>query len=139
MATKNDAMILILKDKIAKKKENITNPGKFVPVTTCIFTLYGEKVNIHTLDTTQLSQWLVTFKMMIDTSKTIDGMSVNDIMIDGYNVTEWYSDLLLKYQIIKYDNEMKELKALESKLSKMLSSDKKVELELAEIAALIGD
>ena len=59
------------------------------------------------------------------TFKTIDGMSVDDIMIDGYNITEWYSDLLLRYQIIKYDNEMKELKALENKLSKMLSSDKK--------------
>ena len=46
MATKNDAMILVLQDKIAKKKGNITNPGKFVPVTTCIFNLYGEKVNI---------------------------------------------------------------------------------------------
>lgn len=139
MATKNDAMILVLQDKIAKKKDKITNPGKFVPVTTCIFNLYGEKVNIHTLDITQLSQWLITFKMMIDTSKTIDGMSIEDVMIDGYNVSEWYNDLLLKYQIIKYDNEMKELRVLENKLSKMLSSDKKVELELAEIAALIGD
>lgn len=34
---------------------------------------------------------------------------------------------------------MKELKALGSKLDKLLSSDKKVELELADIAKLIGD
>lgn len=139
MATKNDAMILILKDKIAKKKENITNPGKFVPVTTCIFTLYGEKVNIHALDQNRLIHWLIQFKMMIKQAQDIPGLTVEDVIVDGYNIAEWYNDLLLKYQIFRYETEVKELKSLEAKLDKMLSSDKKVELELAEIAALIGD
>lgn len=138
MATKNDNTILLLKDKIAQKRKELGPEPKFTPETTCIFNLYGDKVNIHTLDESRVMFYLVHFKSMIDASKDIVDLSPERIIIDGYSIVEWYSDLLNKYFAIQWVRKSKDLTALEQKLDKLLSSDKKVELELADIANLIG-
>ena len=58
--------------------------------------------------------------------------------ISGYNIVEWITDIKCKIEIFEYKKKETELKALEVKLDKMLSDEKKTELELNEIAALLN-
>ena len=67
--------------------------------------------------------------------------SANDLdiglNISGYNISEWMADVKSKMEIFEYKKKESELKMLEAKLDKMLSDEKKTELELDEIAALL--
>ena len=58
--------------------------------------------------------------------------------ISGYNIAEWITDIRCKIEIFEYKKTEAELKTLESKLDKMLSDEKKTELELDEITALLN-
>ena len=58
--------------------------------------------------------------------------------ISGCNIAEWITDIKCKIEIFEYKRKEAELKALEAKLDKMLSDEKKTELELDEIAALLN-
>lgn len=138
MATKNDNTILLLKEKARKKRAELGAEPKFAPVTTCVFTLYGEKVNIHTLDMSKTLFYLTQFKSMIEAAKDIPEASPQDIIIDGFDITEWYNDLLSKLSTLQYMKKLRDITALEQKLDKLLSEDKKVELELDDIAKLLN-
>ena len=138
MATKNDNTILVLKDKLKKKRAELGTEPKFTPVTTCVFTLYGEKVNIHTLDNSRVLFYIAQFRAMIDAVGDYVDAHPEDIIIDGFNIVEWHDDLLQRFAYIQYMNKLKELTALEHKLDKLLSADKKVELELDDIAKLLN-
>lgn len=138
MATKNDNTILLLKDKAKKKRAELGTEPKFTPVTTCVFTLYGEKVNIHTLDKSKVLFYLTQFRSMIEAAKDIPDASPEDIIVDGFDITEWYNDLLSKLSTLQYMKKLRDITALEQKLDKLLSEDKKVELELDDIAKLLN-
>ena len=58
--------------------------------------------------------------------------------ISGYNIEEWITDIKCKIEIFEYKKKEAELKALEVKLDKMLSNEKRTELELDEITALLN-
>ena len=60
-----------------------------------------------------------------------------NLEIAGYNIEEWIADIKSKIEIFEYKKKESELKVLEAKLDKMLSDEKKTELELDEIAALL--
>ena len=49
MATKNDKVILNLKNEIDKKKKAITTGNRFIPITNCSITINGVKQNIHSM------------------------------------------------------------------------------------------
>lgn len=61
-----------------------------------------------------------------------------NLVISGYNISEWITDIKCKIEIFEYKQKEADLKALEAKLDKMLSDEKKTELELDEIAALLN-
>ena len=65
-------------------------------------------------------------------------LEINNLEISGYYASEWIVDIKSKIEIITYKEKEKELKVLEAKLDKMLSDEKKTELELDEIAALLN-
>ena len=69
-------------------------------------------------------------------SMSADNLKI-DLVISGYGVNEWLADISGKLSVITDKKKRDELKALESKLDKMLSDEKKTELELDEIAALL--
>lgn len=135
MSSKNDNLILSLKEKIELKRNDI-NVKVFEPKTTCIFNLFGEKYNIHTFNKDTCILWMATFKAMIDAHGTIEGAT--PLIIDGFDINDWYSDLSSRFGVIKAQESLKELSLMESKLDKLLSSDKKIELELDEIKKMIG-
>ena len=132
--SKNDERVLQLKEIIDKKKLELKGAKKFTPLTNCILDLEGQKYNLNVLRLNDLQLLLVRLNMYL--------MSAKDLKINlefsGYNIAEWITDIKCKIEIFEYKKKEAELKTLEVKLDKMLSDEKKTELELDEIAALLN-
>jgi hypothetical protein len=139
MATKNDERILMLKKQIEEKKQELGKQPRFSPVTTCLLNYNGSRINLHTLtsvgDINPILVWLNTYVL---SAKDLD-INCEDIVFDGFCVTDWIDDLISKKAVVEYSKKKEQLTALEKKLDKLLSDDKKTELEIDAIANLIGD
>lgn len=135
MSNINDAKILKLKEEIAKKKEELKNISRFSPVTNCSLELNGERYNINTLTKDKIIELMIKLNMYIISAKDLE--LLEDCIISGYKPIEWITDLKAKLLILTQKTEENKLKQMESKLDKLLSDDKKVELELNEIENML--
>lgn len=133
---KNDDKILTLKEQIAKKKELLKSSKKFTPVTNCNLTLNGTRVNLHTLTSADGVMDLMVKLNVLKLSADDLGLT-EQYKVEGYLVTEWLEDLDAKLNTINRKAEESKLKAMESKLTKLLSLDKQTELEIAEIEEML--
>lgn len=134
METKNDERVLQLKQVIDKKKTELKVSKKFTPLTNCVLDLEGQKYNLNVLQFDDLQLLLVRMNMYLMSAKDL---KIN-LEISGYNIAEWIADIKCKIEIFEYKKKEAELRTLETKLDKMLSDEKKTELELDEIAALLN-
>ena len=132
--SKNDERVLQLKEIIDKKKLELKGAKKFTPLTNCILDLEDQKYNLNVLRLNDLQLSLVRLNMYLMSAKDL---KIN-LEISGYNIAEWITDIKCKIEIFEYKKKEAELKTLEVKLDKMLSDEKKTELELDEIAALLN-
>lgn len=137
----NDERILKLKKSIEEKRAEIEKIGKYVPVTTCIIQpKFGEKINLHVLDENELVLLLSWLQAMCNgLSDCIDygGLICEDPRISGFTLNEWGADVkgLIGQKQIKAKK--LQLNAMEKKLTALLSEDKRTELELDDIEALL--
>lgn len=131
--SKNDDRVLQLKKIVDEKKQELKTVKRFTPLTNCVLSLDGQNYNLNVLQLDDLKFLLVKLNMYL--------MSANDLEIEmelsGYSVTDWMIDIKSKMEIFEYKKKESELKVLETKLDKMLSDEKKTELELDEIAAML--
>lgn len=132
--SKNDDRVLQLKKIIDEKKENLKSCKKtFLPITNCILDLDGQKYNLNVLQFDELQLLLVKLNIYLTSA-----VSLNiSLMISGYSINDWIEDINNKLDVLEFRRKENELKILENKLNKMLSDEKKTELELDEIAALL--
>ena len=138
MATKNDERILTLKEQIEYKKKELGKQPRFSPITTCLFDYNGNTINIHTLiDVKNINQLLVYFNMWAMSADDL-GIDAEEVTWCGFSVLDWIEDLKSKKAVVEYATKKEQLSALEKKLDKLLSDDKKTELEIDAIADLIG-
>lgn len=134
MATKNDERIMQLKQQIeTKKKELADKPHRFIPTTNCLLVLDGVTHNLHV----ESSDMLLIKVNMIAMSARDLGMDISKIMISGFALTDWIDDILHNMEVQKYKEEKKKLDRLEKQLNALLSDDKKTELEIDSIEALL--
>ena len=133
MATKNDERVLQLKKIIDKKKAELKEVKRFTPLTNCVLSLENQNYNLNVLQLDDLKLLLVKLNMYLMSAKDL-GIGLE---VSGYNIAEWMTDVKSKMEIFEYKKKESELKMLEAKLDKMLSDEKKTELELDEIAALL--
>jgi hypothetical protein len=63
---------------------------------------------------------------------------LKEYSISGYSVEDWISDIKFKFDILCRKEEENKLKVMETKLHQLLSSDKKVELEIDEIMSQLN-
>lgn len=133
METKNDDRVLQLKDIINKKKSELKNMKKFIPATNCIIELDGNKYNLNVLSYDNLQLLLIKLNMYFISAKDLE----IDLQISGYPISEWMTDIKSKIEILEFKKKESDLKVLETKLDKLLSDEKKTELELNEIAELL--
>lgn len=133
--SKNDDRILELKKQIETKKQDLSNrKARFLPETNCILDLDGNKYNLNVMGVEELTLLIIKLNMFAMSS---DVLKLPHPIISGYNTDLWISDILNKLEALSVKREELELKQMESKLDKMLSDDKKTELELDGIAALL--
>ena len=132
----NDEKIIKLKQQIEEKRKSLAKAKRFTPITNCILELDGITTNIQILPKEKLALLLVKlnlYKMSIENLN----MSLDEIIINGYNIGDWMSDILAKIDIISYKEEEQKLKTMESKLVELLSKEKKTELAIDEIEKML--
>lgn len=138
MAIKNDERILALREQIEAKKKTLGKQPRFSPITTCIIDYNGERINLHTMNTVRdIDQFLVCLNMWVMSAENL-GVNPADIMMSGFSIVDWMDDLRSKREVVVYQEEAKKLNALNKQLEKLLSEDKKTELEIDAIAELLG-
>lgn len=133
--SKNDDRILELKKQIEAKKKTIAEKKiRFTPETNCVLYIDGVIFNLNVCSDSDLLLLLVqlhSYQMA-----ALD-LGIDHLEISGYSVTAWVDDIKSKLDVLTAKKEEADLKQMESKLDKLLSEDKKTELELDEIAALL--
>ena len=131
----NDIKILELKNKIEDKRSNIKEIKRFNPITNCILIFRGESYNLNVQDKQQLINLLVELNSLYLSYKNLD--IEDEYLLNGFSLKDWISDIKQKIDIINIKAEIKKLNELENKLNKMLSQDKKTEMELNDIENMI--
>lgn len=132
----NDEKIIKLKQQIEEKRNELGKLKKFTPITNCILELDSITTNIQILSKEKLALLLVKlnlYKMSMENLK----MSFDKIIINGYDIRDWMSDVLAKINVISYKEEEQKLKTMENKLIELLSSEKKTELAIDEIEKML--
>lgn len=131
----NDAIILKLKTEIAEKKKNIKGAEKFTPKTNCSLMMEGERINLHAASLETLTLALVKLNALRMSAEDLP-MDL-DVKIQGHALEDWLDDLQSKILVVNKTKEEDRLKVLESKLTDLLSADKKTELLIEELQGLI--
>jgi hypothetical protein len=131
----NDERILELKKQIAEKKTSLAKAEKFEPITNCILTLDGANCNLRVLKKEGLIALIVKLNVYALSAKDL-GM-VESYNISGYNIMEWIEDIRNKLTFENRKEEETKLKNMEDALTELLSNEKKTELQIDEIAALL--
>ena len=133
--SKNDDRILELKKQIEAKKKTISEKKvRFIPETNCVLNMDGMNINLNVCSDDALVLLLIRLNSYL--MSAVD-LGMPDFEISGYSVTTWIKDIKSKLEITGLKREEADLKKMESKLDKLLSYDKKTELEIDEIANLL--
>ena len=133
---KNDDRILVLKKQIeAKKKDLSERKIRFSPETNCVLELDGNKYNLNVLDEGTLMFLILKLNLY---NMSADNLKMPHTMLSGYSIDLWISDIKSKLAVAGMKREESDLRRMEAKLDKLLSEDKKTELEIDEIATLLN-
>ena len=131
----NDQKILALKEAIAEKKKNIGKGRRFTPLTSCIIELDGVKSNIQVLKRNELI--LLFVKLDGYAKSAVEHGYIEGFEINGFHIDSWISDICSRLELIKYKEEESKLKIMEAALDKLLSNEKKTELEISAIEEML--
>lgn len=132
--SRNDERIMNLKKQIEEKREKLSKQtGKFVPITNCLLTIDKVTYNLH-VESNELL--LIKLNMMSMSAKDL-GLDISTIVISGYSLADWIEDVNNFLKVKAYKEEKSKLNRLEKQLDTLLSDDKKTELEINSIEALL--
>lgn len=131
-----DNTILKLKEDIASKKLALKSSTRFVPLTNCSLLLDGQRHNIHVLKKDMLIHLLVKLDSYAESA--IDLELYDQYVISGFSVEDWLVDLRSKLAISCRTEETNKLRVMENRLTELLSNEKRVELEVAEITKMLS-
>lgn len=140
MANVNDKVILELKKKVEAKKSHIAEMelAKYRPVTHCILEWEGTKYNFNVMKPHELKLLLLKLNALLVSAEDLNMVEeLEDMEIQGHAFYSWINDINGKINEKDFAQEKEKLKQMEAQLDKLLSEDKKVELQLAEIAKLL--
>ena len=133
--SKNDDRILELRKQIEKKKDDIASRKvKFSPETNCVLDFDGERYNLNVVSDDTLTLLIIRLNMY---NMSADNLKMQYPIISGYSTDLWIQDIKSKLAVSGMKKEENDLKKMEAKLTKLLSDDKKTELEIDEIAELL--
>lgn len=135
MTQKNDDRIMQLKEQIEKKRKELaeSNTSRFVPITNCLLVIDKTTYNLH-VDSSELL--LIKLNSMRLSANDL-GIDTSKIIISGYSLDDWISDVKNNLSIQNYRAEKRKLDSLEKQLTALLSDDKQTELQIDQLAALL--
>lgn len=137
MSTKNDEMILQLKKKVEEQKAELAKlPRTLQSETSTVFRPDVENMNLRVMSVEQLK--LLKVKLHTYTMAATDlGMEQNEVVISGFSIDKWMHDIDMQISVLTRAEKEKKLKETEATLNRMLSDDKRTELELQELAKML--
>jgi len=136
-AKTNDQKIMDLKQQIESKKKQIVKAKRFTPITNCSIEIDGIRHNIQVLTKEQLTWLLIKLNSYLMSAVDLE-LLATDCNVSGYNIACWMEDIKAKISYMSMKEEETKLKTMEEKLHKLLSNDKKVELEISEIESQLN-
>lgn len=96
----------------------------------------GTRCNLHAADKETLALLLCQLHPV---NRAAEELGLSDsCKIGGFPINDWCQDIYDKLSLLSQKAELAKLKVMESQLDKLLSEDKKTELELASIAASLN-
>jgi hypothetical protein len=131
----NDKMILELKKQVESKKKLLKSSERFSPKTNCNLTLHNERYNLNVVDKPTLLLLLAQLQSLNTSVKQV--LPDETLEISGFSADLWIDDIKSKYSVLNRKLENERLNVLELKLHALLSIDKKVELEIADLKSQI--
>ena len=133
--SKNDDRIIALKKIVDEKKRELSGKSaRFSPKTNCVLVLDGVTTNLNVCNENELQLlWIKLYAYVMAAEK----IKLDVPKISGYDIQDWIDDIRNKLDVFAYRAESEELKKMENKLNKLLSDDKKTELELDDIEAML--
>jgi len=129
----NDKKIMELKKQIEEKKNKVSKSQKFAPITNCSVEVDGIRYNIQVLTKDQLITLMVKLNSYSMSAKDLEV----EYIVSGFEVSDWIQDIKSKLDYVSRKEEENKLRIMEAKLDQLLSNEKKVELELDEIASFL--
>ena len=137
MTINNDERILALREQIETKRKELGKQPRFTPITTCLLEVNGTRINLHTIfSVKEINALLVYVNMYVISAKDLN-IDPTEIILSGFGIQDWIEDLRSKANAIVWLEKNAQLLALQRQLDKLLSNDKKTELEINEIANLL--
>ena len=136
--SKNDKKILLLKKTIEERKAELGEKKSFSPLTSCSLEYAGVRHNLHALNDFSTLAYLAASLRAVEMAAEDLGVYSGAIIICGYSIKDWLTDLKAKMEVVNRADRERELKEYERKLDALLSADKKTELEIDSIAELLG-
>ena len=136
MSTKNDEMILQLKKKVEEQKAELVKlPRTLQSETSTVFRQDTENLNLRVMSGEQLNLLKVklhTYEMAATDLK----IGIDEVVISGFSIDKWMHDIDMQISVLTRAEKEKKLKETEATLNRMLSDDKRTELELQELAKM---
>ena len=133
----NDSKIITLKNQISEKRKQIDKIKKFTPITNCSIEVDGIRSNIQVLVKEQLIALVIKLNSYVSSAKEL-GL-LDEYTISGYKAEDWITDIKSKLDIVSRKDEERKLKDMEEKLDRLLSNEKKTELEINEIENMLKE
>lgn len=134
MSTKNDEMILQLKKKVEEQKAELAKlPRTLQSETSTVFRQDVDNLNLRVMSVEQLK--LLKVKLHTYAMSAVD-LGIDEITISGFSIDKWMHDINMQISVLTRAEKEKKLKETEATLNRMLSDDKRTELELQELAKM---
>ena len=136
MSTKNDEMILQLKKKVEEQKAELAKlPRTLHPETSTVLRQDVDNLNLRVMSVWQLKLLKVKLHTYEMAAFDLD-MDLDEFTISGFTIDKWLHDIDMQISVLTRAEKEKKLKETEATLNRMLSDDKRTELELQELAKM---
>ena len=137
MANKNDETILLLKKKVELQRAELAKlPRTLQAETSTVLRQDVENLNLRVMSVEQLK--LLKVKLHTYTMAAADlKIEIDEVVISGYSIDKWMHDIDTQISVLTRAEKEKKLKETEATLNRMLSDDKRTELELQELAKIL--
>jgi uncharacterized protein (DUF488 family) len=134
---KNDENILRLKEDIQKKREAISLSKKKEYKTNCALEFGSKTYNLHVAALEDLKQLHIMLELYKDKADALGYL--HTLKISNYSIPEWIEDVKSEIENKSNRKNEKALRDMEKKLNSLLSEDKKTEISVSAIEALLNE